>query len=87
MVLTLSSATDFPFLGSIECRVGWVEAANIFGWGVGRHLRILTGIPFIELKRRPPHQGSQTCIEESQDATILNFSKYVADNTDLRCLE
>lgn len=75
MVLTLSSATDFPFLGSIECKAGCVEAANIFGWGVGRHLRILTGTLFIEHKRRPPHQGSQTCIEESQDATVRKFSR------------
>lgn len=53
---------------------------------MGRHLRILTGIQLIEHKRRPPHQGSQTCIEESQDATIRSFSKYATDKTDLRCL-
>lgn len=53
---------------------------------MGRHFKILIGILFIEHKRRPPHQGSQTCTEESQDATNRNFSKYETDNTDLRCL-
>lgn len=71
---TFSSTTDLPVLASMECNDGWVDAANRFGWGVGRHLRILTGMLFIEHTRRPPHHGSQICIDESHDATVWNFS-------------